>query len=73
MSFSKSYLLLYNICQSLGWSLVLYHTVGALLATKAASDVYAAAGLTTREHLMCNTMHVMSWTCNTAHGQLEVR
>ena len=50
MSFTKSYLVVYNICQSLGWSLVLYQTVRALLITRSASDVYAAAGLPTREH-----------------------
>ena len=50
MSLSKSYLIAYNVGQFLGWTLVLYQTIRALLITKDASDVYAAAGLTTREH-----------------------
>lgn len=66
MSLSKSYLIVYNIAQWIGWSLVLFQTLRAVLNTRDASDVYAAAGPSTREN--CWTTPCMS---HAGHGTFK--
>ena len=38
------YLLLYNVCQAIGWAVALYQILAALHATESLAQVYQASG-----------------------------
>ena len=38
------YLMLYNVCQAIGWAVALYQILAALHATESLAQVYQASG-----------------------------